>query len=174
MSTKTLDEILADAKAASGEASTSLPTLRDIGDFVTFEVLEALQEHRYKDENRMQTNLVVQLASGRAAGQDIPPGKYKMYLGSATLDRIAKLYGFKPGDKVALVLQRELQTGKATPMKDYSVEIVDARGRDVKRNIALQQERTPVQTDLPFGQPAAPAASAAPAAPSDPKDGIPF
>lgn len=81
---------------------------------------------------------------GHAAGQDIPAGKYKMYLGSATLDRIAKTYGFKLGDKVALVLKRELPTGKATPMKDYSVAIIDAQGRDVKANLALQQERTGV------------------------------
>ena len=167
MGTKTLDEILAAAKTASGEASTSLPTLRDKSDFVSFEVLQVLLEHRYKDETRMQINLIIQLGKGHAAGEDIPTGKYKMYLGSATLDRIAKTYGFKPGDKVALVLQRELQTGKATPMKDYSVEIIDAQGRDVKRNIALQMERRAV-----------PVPSAAPAAPVTPEDGftdeIPF
>jgi hypothetical protein len=174
MGSKTLNEILADAKAASGEASTSLPTLRDSGDFVSFEVLQVLRENRYKDPDRMQTNLIIQVASGRAAGEDISPGKYKLYMGSATLDRIAKTYNFKLGDKVALVLQREISTGKGNAMKDYSVEIVDARGRDVKRNLALQLERQedPGQNKLELA--ATPATPAAPAAPSDPKDSIPF
>ena len=141
MGKKTLDEILADARTASGEASIKLPTLVDGGDFVSFEVLQVLLEHKYKDETQSQTNLVVQVASGHAAGEDIAPGKYKAYMGSATLDRIVHTYGFKPGDRVALVLQRELSTGKNNPMKDFSVEIFDSRERDVKRDFALQKER---------------------------------
>lgn len=142
MANKTLDEMLTAAKASAGEASTTLPTLKDVGDYATFTVAQVMVEKRYRDETRTQTNLAVDLSAGVTGGQSIPPGRYKLYMGSSVLDRIVHQYGFRPGDKVALVLQREVQTGKATAMKDFAVEITDAQGRDVKRNYQLQLERT--------------------------------
>lgn len=167
MGAKTLDELLEDAEKASGESSTNLPTLKEAGDKVCGEVVQVLREERYKTPGVFQTNIVVQVASGFAGGEPIPPGRYKVYLGSASLTHIADTYGFCPGDKVALVLKREIATGKGSPMKDFSVEIIDARGRDVKRNLALQLERRAV--------PVAPMSPAvASAAPGESKDGIPF
>lgn len=172
MASKTLEEILEDAKKASGESSTNLPVLRDEGDYVVFRVVEALREERYKSPGQYQTNVIIQVAEGKAGGESIEAGKYKLYCGSAVLTRIADTYGFKHGDQVALVLKREVQTGKGNPMKDFSYEGYDARGRNIKDNLALQMERRGEQQNIE------PVAEDKPTLPQPDdarvKDGIPF
>ena len=141
MSTKTMDEILADAKASTGESATNLPSLREIGDHVAFEVVQVLRELRYKDLVNYQINLIIQVTSGTSGGEPIDPGRYKLYCGSAALGRIAETYGFLRGDRVALVLQRTIPTGKGSPMKDFSYSGYDVQGQNIKNNLGLRQRR---------------------------------